>query len=168
MLGYARKWHSSFEATLRVFHRSAASTAAAAAAADVAGDALVCADASQPWAIVCHSFAGDATNSAAWRGIKVHTLELWSAYIMSDDVVDVVGLVEAIRDNSNNFLGDLQKVEDGTGRGTVAMLKKQLSSIGCPLWGTQGELLENDCVLNIYAYTSDRGCDWRMRMRMMR
>ncbi len=51
---------------------------------------------------------------------------------------------------------DIQLVHDATANGAHAMLKKQLGSCGCKTW--QRTCVNNGCsVVDIYAYTSDRG-----------
>eukprot|EP00959_Pyramimonas_sp_CCMP1952_P290151 6068874-Pyramimonas_sp.AAC.2 len=66
---------------------------------------------------------------------------------------------------------DVQAVHDGSGRGTLAMLTKQLESVGCPTWlelagsiedskkkPSSDELRHSDHILGIFS-TTDCGSD---------
>ena len=89
-----------------------------------------------------HSTAGDATNANIWQNCKLRVQLNESLYVVDgvrptdnwDDVKD--------RAHRRKIVSELQVVEDGSGRGTHAMVKKQCLSAGTPTW--QLELPKSD------------------------
>jgi hypothetical protein len=116
--------------------------------------------------VAVHSFASDATNSSAWKSTKLQGLHLESSYICSAASVQT-GADFAAASISKSAWADTLPVGDGTGRGCHAMIEKQFTSLGCPLWGLAGVGGEDewgsrgphDRVLRIFADTSDGGPD---------
>ena len=79
-----------------------------------------------------HVISQDATNSDIWQKRKLCALLLHSCYLVR--LEDGEGfrwdwpeMFEELR-----AVGDIQQVDDGSGRGAVALTSKMLSSIGCP------------------------------------
>ena len=106
-----------------------------------------------------HIFAGDATNSRVWKGSKVHSMCLTSAYLQESKLVvdqrDLRGVL-----CKESFLADIQIVEDGTASGTHGMLLKQFASCGCKTWLRKvGSRVEAKHVIDMFCYTSDRGSE---------
>ena len=89
-----------------------------------------------------HSFSGDASNARVFLGSKVHNVVSETCYIheqssaLLNDMTDGVPLLNF--ETSIRAVPDLQVQEDGSGCGTYAMLAKQLTSIGVPLWNRPG------------------------------
>lgn len=112
--------------------------------------------------LTTHAFRSDATNSGIWQRQKLCALELESAYLEE---------LPASRDfswdwqflfNHQKRLADIQPVADGSGPGTIGMLLKALSGLGCPTWQ---DLLDQDESgkpvrgIHWYCFTSDCGAD---------
>ena len=104
------------------------------------------------WNIVLHAVRGDATNASIWQRRKLHALEVESAFLDSCEA-DGTSVFTSIK-----RVADIQAVTDATGFGAVAMIAKQLASLGCP---SISEVADTPALkgVHIYAYTSDRGPD---------
>ena len=106
-----------------------------------------------------HVFAGDATNSRVYKGSKVHSMCLTSAYLRNPELVedqrDLRGVIY-----KESCLADIQIVEDGTGPGTHGMLLKHFASCGCKTWLREvASRTEGKYVVDMFCYTSDRGSE---------
>jgi hypothetical protein len=160
--GFASSWHAANELGLGV-PSSTGSASVVPPPDSLADDGVLVApipDTPPTFQIALHYFACDATNSRVWRGSKVCTTEIRSAYL-----VDSSGLTpdSQILDHCSHqsFVADLQVVQDSTAKGTAAILLKQMQSVGCPTWRTpppkSGPLLAP--VFRIFVQCSDRGPD---------
>jgi hypothetical protein len=127
--------------------------------------------------ISAFSFASDATNAAVWRKSKVHTTEIYSGYLEDVSILNSLSFQNALR--CHFVLCDLQRVISGTTEGTYSLLKKQLESVGCPVWPesfpsrpadaydyrhhwqTQlDQANDSKCIhFKVYMYTADGGGD---------
>ena len=102
----------------------------------------------QPPPVAVHAFRQDATNSGVWKRSKLAAMEVESFFTDWD--------------SPNNHLcrlADVQKVLDGSAKGTVSMTKKQLESLGCPTW-TELQSSESHYLRSgwhVYLQTTDRG-----------
>ena len=82
------------------------------------------------WLFQIHTMRGDATNSKVWQKCKLRVSELCSYYVLepvsaTSEWSDVLSCVQR-----QYMVGDLLKVEHGTGQGCHAMLVKQAASTG--------------------------------------
>lgn len=106
-----------------------------------------------PTPIAVHSFRQDATNSGVWKRSKLAAMELESFFTDGSSTSQFI----------LRRLADVQKVSDGSAKGTVAMTKKQMESLGCPTWsdlrnddGDSGSIFFHSG-WNIFLQTTDRG-----------
>lgn len=77
-----------------------------------------------------HCFREDGTNSGIWRKSKLAAMEVESFF-----TIDAASLQTACeRGHHMRRLADVQRISDGSGRGTVALYFKQMRSIGLPTW----------------------------------
>ena len=92
-----------------------------------------------PLRVATFSWVCDATNSAIWQRRKLHNLILKASYHFNDGDIpfDAAMKPSDLTDHvtSVHALADLLPVETGTGMEALAMVRKQLASIGCPLVG---------------------------------
>lgn len=103
---------------------------------------------SQPPPVAVHAFRQDATNSGVWKRSKLAAMEVESFFTDWD-----------LPSNHLCRLADVQKVLDGSAKGTVSMTKKQLESLGCPTW-TELKSSESHYLRSgwhVYLQTTDRG-----------
>ena len=145
-------WHRKCEAELRSPLQAQALEMPVDSPVDVNQSCAVWSE--PPFRIALHAFRGDATNKAK---DKVHSVEVRSAYILDTELlVDDVPILDAA--TTRTCLCDMQHVVDSSHKGTHSLLSKQLRSVGCPSWRP---VLEepNAGVIEIFAYTSDRGSD---------
>ena len=97
--------------------------------------------------LAVHAFRQDATNSGVWKRSKLAAMELETFYT----------------DGQLEFhicrLADVQRVVDGTAKGTVAMTLKQMESLGCPTWSElrQPSSTYFNAGWNVFMQTTDRG-----------
>ena len=75
----------------------------------------------RPCVFAVHSFRGDATNSDTWRGGKVQSLQVTSEYSGVSGEPALFSLWP-----------DVQEVVDGTAKGTIELVLRQLRLVGCP------------------------------------
>ena len=91
------------------------------------------------------SRASDATNSAIWQRRKLQAL-----------VVAVRCCIAGIR-SSQRGTADLLPVEDGTGKGAEALLRKQLTAMGVPMpW--YGQSIGYDCPRRLWLFITTTDC----------
>ena len=112
--------------------------------------------------IALHSFCSDATNALVYRGSKVHTTELWSAYLTDPRLLQE-GMAVSHALSWERFLSDLQIVDGGAAAATYSLVAKQLRVLGCPGWHEGVPKLDptesGTLVVDVWAYCSDRGSD---------
>ena len=109
--------------------------------------------------VAVYSWRQDATNSGVWRRSKLSALELEAFY------TDAAGIwTTACQGYTLRRIADVQKVEDGSAKATVALTLKQLESLGCPTFLELQDADESDecaSVLSggwhIFCQTTDRG-----------
>jgi hypothetical protein len=91
---------------------------------------------SEPFTITTFSARGDATNSAVWQKAKLHGLEVTTAQVVYRDDVESVVTAEDyfVRARTRTQWADPQRVLDATHKGLHSMYRKQLESLGVPLW----------------------------------
>ena len=109
-----------------------------------------------PSCVAVYSWRQDATNSGVWRRSKLSALELEAFY------TDAAGCwATACQGHSLRRIADVQKIEDGTAKATVALTLKQLESLGCPTFLEFQDVDESASVLSggwhIFCQTTDRG-----------
>ena len=109
-------FHAAAQETLACVHMQAVAAAPANVCLQISGIA----------------FSSDATNSEVWQKSKVHTTEIRSSYLMNAEMLQERPYHECVQ--TCYALADVQRVLSGTAGSTYSMLKKQLSSLGCPLW----------------------------------
>ena len=101
------------------------------------------------WKFLVNQYRSDATNSHIWQSSKLHVTELTSWYTpfpITEDVDPVAAMKQVER---RHMLGDLQVVRDGSGLGTLAIIRKSLRSLGgvtdaSPEAKVDGMLLDHD------------------------
>ena len=97
--------------------------------------------------LAVHCIRQDATNSGVWKRSKLSALEVESYVFTGSSEYRI------------HRLADVQKIQDGSSIATVATTKKQLESVGRPVW-TEFEHPENDYLQrgwHVYVQTTDRG-----------
>ena len=78
-----------------------------------------------------HLMRSDATNAKIWHNLSAHMSEYWSLYSVYS-LEDGGGVDTELF--QTKFLGDIQVIEDKSGRGVRDMLIHQSRSIGFPDW----------------------------------
>lgn len=91
---------------------------------------------SQHYSLTVIAYRQDATNSSVWNRCKLTALELQASFIHS-----LVRHEDGDFDSECNFnfnrlkrLADILPVLSGSGKATVLLAEKMLSSLGCPTW----------------------------------
>ncbi len=114
--------------------------------------------------VSCHSISSDATNSAVWRRSKLQGLHLLSSYLANPASTLAKPFSQCVI--SYDSFADIQRVVHSSAGGTLALILKQLASLGCPLWREHGDMkpgatvLEHgNRILRLVFYTSDGGPD---------
>ena len=103
------------------------------AAAHALQNASCASDAGLPalgWKFFINQYRSDATNSQIWQASKLHVTELSSWYTpfaIEEDADPELAMQQV---EARSMFGDLQVVRDGTGLGTLAIIRKALRSIG--------------------------------------
>eukprot|EP00973_Karenia_brevis_P012353 1679017-Karenia_brevis.AAC.1 len=99
-----------------------------------------------PFQIGVHSMAGDATSANVFKGSSVHSMEVWSAYLLDSSKLDDINedgpdgvsnrksLCSAASITFNKWLTDVLKVDRKNTASIYSMVLKQLNSIGTPTW----------------------------------
>jgi hypothetical protein len=116
-----------------------------------------------PWSVAVHSFKGDATNSGVLQQSKLQAFELHSCFLIEDPSDPLTDTYEYADDVSSlpgwmerRTWGDIQKIQDQSGLGTLGMAQKQIQGCGCQVWGGQQPPPRN---IRAWIYTSDAGTD---------
>ena len=94
-----------------------------------------------PPLLAIHSFRGDATNSRVWHHSKLHGVELTTAWLHVDKHL------KSSADFADRCCMKIQwtdplRVVDGTTAGTHSLYRKQLESVGAPLWQSGDTLID--------------------------
>lgn len=100
----------------------------------------------------CVLLQGDATNRTIWKNNKLHVLRARSSYVMqkiNSDDCKVVCL-------EDDIVCDLQLVQAGTGAETIALMKREMASIGLPVWS---DIADRADMFWTYIFNSDAGPD---------
>ena len=87
---------------------------------------------SEPFSLNCIVVRCDATSSSIWQRRKLHVLEITAAYVNDFDKFKSGDFKNCVRETT--IVADLQAVPDGTANTTLALILKQLASVGCPSW----------------------------------
>jgi hypothetical protein len=82
--------------------------------------------------ITSRCFMSDATTSNIWHGSKLQALKLTSRYIVVDNITTPDEHMTATTKAS--YFADLQRVGSTTAEHVYSLTRKQLTSLGCPLW----------------------------------
>jgi hypothetical protein len=91
-----------------------------------------CCKTSPTVSISVYSFSTDATNTNIWQHAKLHCLELWSGYL--PDITSAMSQSLLVVMDAKRQWADTQRVVDASAWGTLGMIKKQLKSLGAPVW----------------------------------
>lgn len=91
-----------------------------------------CFDSDEMFTLCCIRIRCDATHSSIWQRRKLHVLEVGASYIHDYDAFTSGQFQESLRNHT--IVTDIQAVMDGSAAGTLALIEKQLSSVGCPTW----------------------------------
>lgn len=128
------------------------------------------------WSMFLHTLRGDATNSSVWQRRKLQTLEVASCYVrdpaaMAEEEAPLPGAWWSEMMAESRQVADLQVVADASGAGTVAMITKQMASIGCPMWDELLERHANGLVapreLHLWVSVSDCGPDQVLAQKIL-
>ena len=94
-------------------------------------------DGSDQHSLTVIAYRQDATNSSVWNKCKLTALELQASFIHGL-VINEDGEFDAdecnLSFNRLKRLADILPVLSGTGKATVLLAEKMLSSLGCPTW----------------------------------
>ena len=109
--------------------------------------------------IIVHAARGDASNTPIHHRAKVHCTELVTAYLADPALLTPGGrLSDAFR--LMYRVCDLLPVEDATTGGAIALLEKQIASMGAVWTPTPVDRRETALVpVYLRLYTSDEGPD---------
>jgi len=85
-------------------------------------------------AIVVHRIRSDATNASVWQRCKLNVVEVMTTFpdvqLRHDDLPQPLDNVGTTR----KILGDLQVARHSTGRAQLALMEKQIQSVGVAPW----------------------------------
>jgi hypothetical protein len=114
--------------------------------------------------LAIHAIRSDATNSNVWHQSKLFGLELTSTYLTqhaASKLTSATQFSSLVRQRKG--WADVQRVLSGSAAGTHAMIRKQISGLGCPLWpsGTNfsSPFSEASVFARLFLITSDGGSD---------
>ena len=99
-----------------------------------------------------HQARCDATDAQVWQRCKLFTLEAVSTRMHDKPLAHALERLEGV--DRHSMYADLQEVVDGTGRGALALMKKQCESLGMPIW-TEDPSPD----VQGYTFTTDAGPD---------
>eukprot|EP00959_Pyramimonas_sp_CCMP1952_P421733 8835009-Pyramimonas_sp.AAC.1 len=118
------------------------------------------------------AFMCDATNSSIWQRRKLQGMKVQTRVVVDPLLVQrcstckwADAYVEMTR------WADAQPVENSKAGGTLALVRKQLGSVGCPLWSDFDSWAnsnpDNNALL-VMSYSSDGGPDQKKARRQLR